>query len=217
MVLALVVAACGGGQGDDAGTTTTAGSETTTTGNAQTTTTREGGGGSIGLNDIPQECIDIFVEYLQAIEPAVEAIDWDNATNADLTGLSDAIDPDSSTYDQDLTEAGCDDLDVELDASDEETFQFIIDLAQDNAPGVVPYFEWIRDFAVGTGEEASGDCDTDIATLDGIIAEGGTMQDRPIGELTYIGSLVSSVGLNCSPEKSSAFFERADVQAFLGG
>lgn len=214
MLLALVIAACGGGAGADE-TTTTAEPETTTTGDADTTTTRQSGG-SIGLNDIPQECIDIFVEFLQTIEPALEAIDWENATSNDLAGLSEAIDPDSSTYEQDLTNAGCDDLDVNVDASDEEGLQFMIDLAEDHAPGVVPYFEWIREFAVGTGQEASGDCDTDIATIDALIAEGGTMQDLSIGELTYVGSLMTSVGTNCSPEKSSAFFERAEVQAFLG-
>lgn len=218
LVVALVIAACGG-----AATTTTIadGSETTTSAPDDTTTTTtvgsdDGSGGSVGFDDIPQECIDAFVAFLQDIEPALEGIDWANASAADLEEISTQIDPFTTAYEDSLTDAGCDELDVEVDATDEETFDFLIGLAEDEAPGAVGYLEWIRDFAGVVGQEASGDCDTDVAALEAVIAAGGTMQDLPLAEVTYVGNLMTSVQLNCSAEQAAEFFSRADVLAFLG-
>lgn len=217
LVVALLIAACGGGA---TATTVADGSATTTAAPSDTTTTVEasddGGGGSVGLDDIPQECVDAFVAFLQDIEPALEGIDWANVSGADLEEISTQIDPFTAAYEDSLADAGCDELDVEVDATDEETFDFLIGLAEDEAPGTVGYLEWIRDFAGAVGQEASGDCDTDIAALEAVIAAGGTMQDLPLAEVTYVGNLMTSVQLNCSAEQAAEFFSRADVLAFLG-
>jgi hypothetical protein len=214
----LIVSACGGSGGS---TTTAEGGVSTTdvvgTTEAPTTTEDEGGGSPVGLDDIPQECIDAFVAFLQDIEPYLEGVDWANATMADLEEVGTAIEPISDEYDQATQDSNCDDL--EVDATDEETFQYLIDLAQDEAPGTVPYLEMIRDFAGegGGGTDASGDCETDIAAFQELVDRGGTMQDLTFAELSTVGNLVTSITSNCTVERANEFFTKEDVAAWMGG
>ena len=55
--------------------------------------------------------------------------------------------------------------------SDEEAFAAMIDIAEREAPGTVPYFHWIESFAAtageGSGIVSSGDCETDIESYGG--------------------------------------------------
>jgi hypothetical protein len=221
ILLAVVSAACAGSGG---GSTTTAAEEeatTTAAAPAATTTTaaeEEGEGPAIGLDEVPQECIDQFVEFLQAIEPIVEPIDWANATMADLEELGTQLEPLSDEFDTAIDEnSECANLNVE--ASDEETFEVMIEIARDEAPGTVAYFEWIRDFAVepAGGSEVSGDCETDIAAMQAIIDEGGTMADLPLAELTAVGELMTAISTECSRERADEFLASEDVLAWLGG
>ena len=50
--------------------------------------------------------------------------------------------------------------------TDEEAFAAMIEIAEREAPGTVPYFRWIEEFAGSMGEggglTSSGDCETDI-------------------------------------------------------
>jgi hypothetical protein len=224
-IIALLVAACGGGSGEADVTTTGDGGATDTTQQPEATTTTseaddDGGGQVVGIGDIPQECLDAFSDFLQEIEPIVEPIDWANATAADLEALAESLDPLSDTYTDEITGANCDD--IELDASDEESFDFMIDFARHEAPGTVAYMEWIKEFAtsVGGGSDgssgASGDCETDVAAFQAIVAQGGTMMDLPLADLTEITNLMTSIGTNCSPERTSEVLSQPDVAAFMG-
>jgi hypothetical protein len=220
ILLAVVSAACAGTGG---GSTTTAGTDeaTTTTAALAATTTaaaEEEEGPAIGLDEVPQECIDQFVEFLQVIEPIVEPIDWASVTAADLEELGTQLEPLTEEFDTAIDEnSECANLNIE--ASDEETFEAMIEIARDEAPGTVAYFEWVRDFTgeSAEGPEISGECETDIATMQAIIDEGGTMAEIPLNELTGISNLLSAIQAECSPERMTEFFSQEDVMAFISG
>lgn len=220
VVLALMLAACGGSGGDD--TTTTGGGGDGTT----TTTADDGngdGGGSVDIDDIPQECLDAFADFLRAIEPAVEDFDFENATFDDLETLSTDLEPITASYEDTIGASSCDDLD--LDASDDEAFEFMIEFARDEAPGTVGYFEWIRDFASGFdpgsgsgddgGSAATGDCEDDIAALMVFVDSGSTMSDLPIADLSTVGQLMTSISTACPSGTVAELFADPDVTAFL--
>ena len=230
ITVALALVACGGGEGGDAATTTLGeeGTPTTqapvpsteaTTGATTEATTDYGGGQTVGIGDIPQECIDAFVGFLREIEPYVAEIDWDNASMADFEALGETLEPVSEEYEAETADSNCDDL--EVDASTEESFQYMIDVASREAPGTVPYFEMIRDFAVGFGEgsgvDVSNDCETDIAAMQAIIDEGVSMQEVEASQLAAIGGLMTSISTNCTQERSIEFFAQEDVTEFMGG
>jgi hypothetical protein len=188
------------------------------------TTGPDGDGPTVGLDDIPQECIDSFVDYLHAIEPTLADFDFANATMADFEEMSAAIDAETGDF-EDMAPQ-CDDLNI--DASDEESFEFLIGLARDEAPGTVSYFEMLRDFmgsgdgtgdgtGDGDGAQASGECEADIATLQALVDGGGTVRDLDFADLAAVASLSTSIGLNCSPDRASEFFSQEDVTAFLEG
>lgn len=220
VVAILALAACGGG-GDGASSTTPDEGETPTTDAAPSTepTTDDDDGQTVGIGDIPQECIDAFVGYLRDIEPFVEGVDWANASSEDFEALTEELDSITTDYEATITDANCDDL--EVDASTEDSFDYIIDLAQQEAPGTVAYFEMIRDFTGEFGGESdivvANDCETDIETLQAIVDEGMTMQERPAAELVSIGALVTSITANCDLERSGEFFAQEDITDFMSG
>ena len=212
-----MVVACGGGTESDTTSTTADSGDTSTT--EETSTTESDDGETVGIGDIPEECFDAFVDYLQAIESTVEGVDWENATIADFEELGTALDPVTAEYEEDIANSQCED--IEVDATDEETFDFLIELAQDEAPGTVGYLEMIRDLAGSFGEDTeadvSGDCETDIAAMQAIVDQGGNMEDLSLADVTAVGALVTSISTNCSQDRSLEFFSQDDVSAFLGG
>ena len=225
LVAILALAACGGGEGaDDATDTTEAGSTPTTeapvpTTQDTTTDTEDDGGQTVDIGDIPQECVDAFIGYLRAIEPVLEEVDWANASLADFEGIAESLESVTEEYEAEIAGSSCEDL--EVDSTGDESFQYMIDLARQEAPGTVPYFEMIRDFATGMGEgsdiEVSNDCETDIATMQGIVDEGVPMQEMPANELGAVGGLITSISANCSQERSLEFFSKEDVAAYMAG
>jgi hypothetical protein len=201
-ILALALAACGGDGGED---TTLA--ETTTT-----AAEVEGEAGTVDFDDMPQECIEALVGYLQAIEPAVEGIDFATTTGEDLEALGTELASLSEDYTTAIEDLDCPDP----SGSDEEAFAAIIELAEQEAPGTVGYLEWVQSLAAGFGDtEASGDCETDITALRAIIDENASMSDLTMGEVVQVGSLVASVSTACSPERAEEFFAEENVAAFL--
>ena len=212
--MSLLLAACGGDGSSDT-TAADGGSATTEAGGAES----GDDGSGVGLGDVPQECVDLFTEYLQEIEPVVSEVDWETADMSAMEEVGAALEVSSEEYETAITEAGCDDIDV--NATDEESFQFLMELAENNAPGTVAYLAMIQQMAEGFGEgsdiQVSGDCETDIATLQALVDEGGTMSDRPIADLGAVTGLLTSVAANCSPERSAEFFERPDVSSFMEG
>lgn len=220
MAAILGLAACGGGGGDEATSTTPQQEETPTTQlSAPTTEAEDDDGETVAIGDIPQECVDAFVGYLREIEPFVEGIDWANASSTDLEALSESLEPVTEEYEATITTSDCDDLDV--NASAEESFQYMIELAEQEAPGAVGYFEMIAGLAGSFGGESdievANDCEADIATLQAIVDEGVGMQERPIGDLAAIGALTTSITANCSLERAGEFFAQEDVTDFMGG
>ncbi|MGA7227041.1 MAG: hypothetical protein WBZ40_08295 [Acidimicrobiia bacterium] len=220
--MALLASACGGagGTGDTTTTTTTAAAETTTTSEASqtTTTTTADNPQLVGIGDIPQECIDAFAGFLREIEPYVADIDWENATTADLEQLGNDLEPLSSAYDDSVAGTNCDN--IQLDASDEESFQFMIDMAKREAPGTVAYLEWVEQIATSVtdpGTQASGDCESDIAALQAIVDEGGTMMDLPLSDLSTVSGLIASISTTCSASRAAEFLNQPDVAAFMNG
>lgn len=221
VLLALLASACGGAGGTgDTTTTTTAAAETTTTSEASqtTTTTAADNPQVVGIGDIPQECIDAFAGFLREIEPYVADIDWENATTADLEQLGNDLEPLSSAYDDSVAGTNCDN--IQLDASDEESFQFMIDMAKREAPGTVAYLEWVEQIATSVtdpGTQASGDCESDIAALQAIVDEGGTMMDLPLSDLSTVSGLIASISTTCSASRAAEFLNQPDVAAFMNG
>jgi hypothetical protein len=205
----LLLAACGGGEGGD----------TTVAPDDATDTTSEDDGPTVGLDEIPQECIDAFGDYLREIEAIVEPIDWENATMEEMEEVGTALDPATTQFEEATADSGCEDINV--DATDEESFDFMIELARDEAPGTVAYLEMIRGMVGEFGEEAdipvAGDCETDIATLQALIDEGGTMQDRTFPEIAAIGNLVTSITTNCDQDRALEFMGAEDVTNFMRG
>ncbi len=227
VALLLVLAACGG---DDDDTATTAGGDpaatSSTAGAAPTTTVAEDDddGGEVGsIGDMPEECRDLMVDYLRAIEPHVEGIDFETITLADLNALGEAIEADATLteFEERIDDLECPDL---SEPDSEQARDELLAIAESEAPGTVPFVAYSLELAAsfggtddGTGGEASGDCEADIAAVQEYVDAGGTMNDLTLSEVTAIGSLMMSVQSTCSVERLEEFFTQADVEAFLNG
>ncbi len=212
IVLLLVLAAACGGAADS--TTSEAPADTTTT----TATVEEGGedGGTdntVSIADMPQECIDAFVEFLQAIEPIVEDFDFDNASMDEFEAMGTELEAAGATQTAEMESLNCPDA----SGTDEEAFAAMIDIAEREAPGAVPYFRWIEDFAgsVGGGVSSSGDCETDIGALEAVIADNETMGDLTMTEVAEVGTLMTAITTECSAERVEEFFAQPEVETFL--
>jgi hypothetical protein len=211
IVFAFLLAACGGG---NAATTTAADDGGATTTTASTSTTEdESTDETVDLSDMPQECIDAFVHFLQAIEPVVQDFDFDSATMDDMESMSVELDSATAESTAEMESLDCPDV----DATDEEAFAAMIDIAEREAPGTVAYFRWIETFASGDGGDisSSGDCETDIAAMEALIADKGTMGSLTFPELTGFGELMTAITTECSADRVEEFFAQPEVEAFM--
>ena len=211
ILLLVLVAACGGAAADS--TTTQAPDETTTTTAAVVEDT--GGDNSVAIEDMPQECIDAFVGFLRAIEPVVEGFDFNNASVDDFEAMGTELETVSAAQTAEMESLNCPDA----SGTDEETFAAMIDIAEREAPGTVPYFRWIQEFAgsmgEGSGLTSSGDCETDITALEAVIADKQTMGALTMNEVVGVGTLVTAITTECTPERTEEFFAQPEVEAFL--
>ena len=213
----VLLAACGG-----AATTTTEATETTTetsaattttnttTAEEETTTTNE----TVDLADMPQECIDAFVQFLQAIEPVVAGFDFETASLDDMEAMGTELEAVSAEQTAEMDSLDC----PEVNGTDEEEFAAMIDIAEREAPGTVPYFRWIESFAASVGEgglTSSGDCETDIEALEAVIADKESMGNLTMAELTAVGSLMTAISTECPLARTEEFFSQPEVEAFL--
>jgi hypothetical protein len=214
ILLVALVAACGG----TAASTTTAGADepTTTATTAATTTTtteEETSNETVDLADMPQECIDAFVQFLQAIEPVVQDFDFQTATLDDMEAIGTELEAVSDEQMAEMESLNCPDV----SATDEESFAAMIDIAEREAPGTVPYFRWIEEISASFGGEGgTGDCETDIEALEAVIADNDTMGDLTFGEVQQVGALMTSITTACSPERAAEFLAQPEVEEFLG-
>ena len=209
-VLLLAVAACG------SGTTETTADDTNTTAEAAATTaaTEEtSDSGSVGsFGDMPAECIEAFRAYLREIEPIVEDFDFESSTMAEFEAVAQQFE-DTSTAFEEETEA-CPDLDLDT----EESFAAMIEFAESEAPGTAGYFRFLQQF-IGdgstTGVSASGDCETDIASVQEFIDQADSIGDLTVAQTMEFSGLLGAVSAECSPERLEEFFSEEDVAAFM--
>ncbi len=198
-LMLLVVLACGGSSSGDTTTPADDGAGETTTTPTTVATTTDSGEQVSSLADMPQECLDAFRAFLQELEPLVEGRDFNQMTQADMEAFLAEIEPISAPLEEQT--ADCPDVDL----SAEESLAAMREFAETEAPGTVAYFAWLEEFIVSFGEgggvEASGDCETDLATLDEYVGQGGTMSDLPVGELAGVGALLTAVSTECPPER----------------
>lgn len=215
ILLIVLVTACGG----TAATTTTSETDDTTT--TTTPVEEEGGedgsGETVDFADMPQECIDAFVNFLQAIEPIVEDFDFESATLEDMETIGTELEAATVGPTADMENLDCPDP----SGTDEEAFAAMIEIAENEAPGTVAYFEWIEDFAgsfeggEGTTGGSSGDCETDIEMMEAIIAENDGMADMTLAEVTEFGSLMTGITTECSTDRAQEFLSQPEVQEFM--
>jgi hypothetical protein len=219
IVLLLVLAAACGGAADS--TATEASAETTAATTTTTAAAEEGGedtgtNNTVAIADMPQECIDAFVEFLQAIEPIVEGFDFDNASMDEFETMGTELEAAGATQAAEMETLNCPDA----SGTDEEAFAAMIEIAEREAPGAVPYFRWIEDFAGSVGEgggvASSGDCETDIGALEAVIADNETMGDLTMTEVAEVGTLMTAITTECSAERVEEFFAQPEVETFLG-
>ncbi|MGH8958386.1 MAG: hypothetical protein ACRDVK_06895, partial [Acidimicrobiia bacterium] len=170
-------------------------------------------GSVASVNDMPAECVEALREYLQAIEPVVDGVDFQSLTQTDFEALSEDLAAATEGFEE-RTES-C----PELDVSTEESFSIIGEFAEEEAPGTVAYFTFIEEF-VGSLEgagSASGDCETDIAAFGEFVDRGGSMSDLTAAEVVQASTLISSIGANCSDERFLEWSEDEDIQAWISG
>ncbi|MGH8915831.1 MAG: hypothetical protein ACRDZM_15120 [Acidimicrobiia bacterium] len=218
LIMALLIAACGGG---GAAGTTAGTDDSTTTSNAAAATTvttapaesEDDGGDTVAFEDMPAECVDLFVSFLRAMEPALEGVDFETMTADDLEALGAELEAATGDYESEVENLDCPDV----AEADEEAFAKMIEVAEREAPGTVAYLEWIQSFAEGEGSagSASGDCETDIAAMEAIVAANESVGQLPMDQVIEVGALVSSITVACSPERAEEFFSDAEVAAFL--
>ena len=214
----LVLAACGGAATDGstavpADGTTTGGADVTSPPD-QITVPPDDPGTVDDISDMPAECIDAFSAFLQEIEPIVQDIDFENSTMADLEEMGTALQPATEAFEAETV--NCPDLDL----SNEEGIALMREIAERDAPGTLAYFIWLEEFLAemeSGGAAVSGDCETDIAALQAIIDQGGTMADLTMGEMSAVTSLMTALTTECSPERFQEFFEQPDVAAWSSG
>ena len=203
--LVMVLLAC------QSGTTTETTAAPVETTDAPTETADAGSVGSV--DDMPAECMDALREYLQAIEPVVEGIDFQSLTQTDFEAVSEELEAATAGFEE-RTES-CPDLDV----STAESFSIIREFAEEEAPGTVAYFNFIEDFvgALESGGNASGDCETDIAAFQEFVDRGGSMADLTAAEVAEASTLMSSIGANCSDERFLEWSQDEDIQTWISG
>ncbi|HJR88234.1 MAG TPA: hypothetical protein VJ930_11335 [Acidimicrobiia bacterium] len=203
--LVMVLLAC------QSGTTTETTAAPVATTDAPTETADAGSVGSV--DDMPAECMDALREYLQAIEPVVEGIDFQSLTQTDFEAVSEELEAATAGFEE-RTES-CPDLDV----STAESFSIIREFAEEEAPGTVAYFTFIEDFvgALESGGNASGDCETDIAAFQEFVDRGGSMADLTAAEVAEASTLMSSISANCSDERFLEWSQDEDIQTWISG
>ena len=164
----------------------------------------------VGVEDIDPECLAAVASVLRTFEPVVEDVDWGNTTIEDH--LQVMTDLGSATF-EDTTECNA----VQLDVTSEQGAALFLAVAEQEAPGAVGYFTAILDINEALGGRAStGECSTDIALFEEVVAGGVPWVDLPLPEQWYVLNLMGSIGF-CSLQTQGELRFRPEVEAFLAG
>ena len=200
IALMVLLAACGG----TAATTTTGATATEATTND-----------TVDLAEMPQECIDAFVGFLRAIEPVVADFDFESASLNEIDAMGTELEAVGEAQTAEMETSNCPDV----AAWDEATFAAMIDVAEREAPATIPYVRWIEGLSESLGGEggtvSSGDCETDIEALEGLMAEKETIGDMTMSEAAEIAALMTAIGTACSEDRRNEFLAQPEVAAFL--
>lgn len=166
------------------------------------------------VSDLPPECVDLLADFLKLIEPAVSDVDWDTATLGDFQAISDELEGQFEEMDARELELGCDNYDL---SSDQAAMDAAIAIAEEEAPGAVGWLEFVASLSADMSTEAdpSLDCESAIAYIDRLIAEGATMTDVPFSEVSRITQAMGVITSDCTPEQADEFLARQDVTDFL--
>jgi hypothetical protein len=189
------------------------------------------------INDIPDECIEVFTDFLKKIEPIVEDVDWENADLSSMESISEELDAELSGMDEEMENENCDDY--ELD--DEASMDTLIELAEDEAPGTVAYFEFIQrlqedfsevtipevdtaddggdDEAVDFGDtgDVPQDCEGAIDYIRDLMDQYDSMMDMNINELTSVSTASGVISSTCSVNEMNDFFSDPEVSDWMSG
>jgi hypothetical protein len=190
--------------------TTIEGSDTTIEGSEDTITVENFG-------DMPPKCIELLSDFLKKIEPTVSEIDWDTATLGDFETFGDTFKTESDAFDADTSAAGCNKYN--LNGSDEKQFEQMAELAAAEAPGTLGFIKFLGALSSAATDSAGDiptDCASTIAAIEPFLANGGTMKDLTMAEVTRIGQLIPAIGTNCTEEEAAAFYAREDLNTFIG-
>lgn len=187
--MAFVIAACGGTSADNTSTsgqaatpttasepaaTTTAPEPETTTSTSATTTTvadEEPTSQIDPLTLMSQECIDLFIEYIQALEPHLGGLNPRFLTQEELEAMTTVIDPIQAEYDAEVASSDCPQTDLR---SDRDLITVMLDITEAEAPGALPMMGWVADLADyydDVPDISVGNCDADLAKVQEIVAE----------------------------------------------
>ena len=96
-------------------------------------------------DQVAPECLDALVTFLQAIEPSAGRIDWSSTNLADQETDMFFVAVEDASEKFSLNASVCDDVDVNLIEGAE--IELLLEVARDDAPGVVPWLEFLRELA----------------------------------------------------------------------
>lgn len=224
VIVGLVLTACGGDSGDTSEeTTTTTVAETSETTEASTTTTEasapettEADTDGVASGPLSQACQDLWVAYVKELDPIIDGRPLLSLTEEEANAITAATEPIEQRYDVLIVEANCpEDIDLR---DDFELLGQLLDLTEREAPGALPFIEFIAQQAGYYDDEtaASGDCDEDLSSLQAFVAEYGAISNLDAEGQARYTTLVSSLLENCQAE-ALAYIGGDEHQAFLNG
>lgn len=173
------------------------------------------------VDEIPKECRDEMASFLREIEPIVSPIDWDTASISDFESIADDFTEQTAEFEAASAAAECNNLVFEGGGE----FDLLVDFAEQEAPGVVGFFEFLEIMrapsAASDDGSAAGDseavtletCADGIAFMEDLLAEYDTIRDVPASQLATFQQLPPVLSTCTATE--AEFFSREDVDAFL--
>jgi hypothetical protein len=149
--LVLLVAACGGNPASDETTTTAAAVASSAAVTTTSTIPADDDGDPVDGSDIDyppapegwtSQCVAELVTYLELVEPAASAIDWDTATVDDVNAIEDQFAAQSDAYEAQIVNLGCGDP---LLLSNAEGTAFMKLLVAEHIPGLVDFIDFLTE------------------------------------------------------------------------
>ena len=101
--------------------------------------------------------------------------------------------------------------------SEEEGAALFFEVAEQEVPGAVGYFTAIIAMNEALGDrQSTGECQTDIATFEEVVAGGVAFVDLPLHEQWLVLNLMGSIGF-CNLQTQGELRFRPEVEEFLAG